>query len=68
VMPWFVQEPGPTKCVVVSGSHLTSSARTRKGNRNGKTIQQSRKTPSSSRLSSEKEERRQSGKTLTKSP
>ena len=49
-------------------SDLTSSARTRKGKRNGKTIKQSRKTPSSSRLSSEKEKRRQSRQTLTNSP
>ncbi|HYZ73463.1 MAG TPA: hypothetical protein VE641_10325 [Chthoniobacterales bacterium] len=46
-------------------SHLTSWARTRKGKLNGKTIKQSRKTPSSSRLSSEKEKRRQSRETLT---
>jgi hypothetical protein len=49
-------------------SHLTSWARTRKGKLNGKTIKQSRKTSSSSRLSSEKEKRRQSRQTLTNSP
>src|SRR5260370_42027441 len=46
-------------------SHLTSHPRTRKGNTNGKTVEQSRKTPSPSRLSATEEKRSQSYQTLT---
>jgi len=46
-------------------SHLTSHPRTRKGNTNGKTVEQGRKTASPSRLSATEEKRCQSRKALT---